>query len=269
MYIDSHAHIFFDEFAEDIVEVLHRSKEAGVSTIIVPGTNLETSRKSISLAEAFDGVYACVGFHPHDAIEASDDALAQIEELSHHPKVVAIGEIGLDFFYDYSPRDRQFEVLRKQLAIAVRRDLPVVVHTRDSVAEAIGEMRVIAEKHSEWRTSGYQRGPVQGARGVFHCFSGTADEAKTLFSYGFFVSYPGIVTFKNSVALETLKSIGYEHILLETDSPFLAPVPLRGKRNEPANIPLIANKIAEAFQTTPMVVAKHASANTRHLFSLP
>ena len=269
MYIDSHAHIFFDEFAEDIGEVLRRSKEAGVSTIVVPGTNLETSRKSISLAEAFDGVYACVGFHPHDAKEASDDALAQIEELSRHPKVVAIGEIGLDFFYDVSPRERQFDVFRKQLAIAVRSELPVVVHTRDSIPEALEEVAKISEEHDRWRSSGYGRGSVQGARGVFHCFSGTEDQARILFSYGFFVSYPGIVTFKNSSVLTTLQSIGHEHILLETDSPFLTPVPFRGKRNEPSNIPLIATKIAEVLGTTPGIVAAQTSANTRHLFSLP
>lgn len=269
MYIDSHAHMFFEEFAEDLGEVLRRSKDAGVSTIIVPGTNLETSRKAIALAEAHDGVYACVGFHPHDAAMASDESLAQIEEMSRHPKVVAIGEIGLDFFYDFSPRDRQFEILRKQLAMAVRRDLPVVIHTRDSVPEALEEIRMIAEEHYEWRSSGYQRGPVQGARGVFHCFSGTEQQARTLFSYGFFVSYPGIVTFKNSSVLETLKAIGVEHILLETDSPFLTPVPFRGKRNEPANIPLIANRIAEVLKTTPAIVADQTSANTRHLFSLP
>lgn len=269
MYIDSHAHMFFDDFNQDIGEVLRRSRDAGVSTIVVPGTNLDTSRKAISLAESFDGVYACVGFHPHDAKDASDGALQQIEELSRHPKVVAIGEIGLDFFYDYSPREQQFDVLRKQLAIAVRRNLPVVVHTRDSVQDAIKEIKTVSEKHVGWRSVGYQRGLVQGARGVFHCFSGTAEQANLLFSYGFFVSYPGIVTFKHSPALETLKSIGCEHILLETDSPFLTPVPFRGKRNEPANIPLIANKIAEVLQITPNVVAKHASANTRHLFSLP
>lgn len=269
MYIDSHAHIFFKEFSEDFADVLRRSKEAGVSAIIVPGTDLDTSRQAVALAEAHDEVYACVGFHPHDAEEASDESLGQIEELSRHQKVVAIGEIGLDFFYDYSPRERQVEVLRKQLAIAVRRNLPVVIHTRDSVPESLEEIKSITEKHREWRLSGYEKGPVQGARGVFHCFSGTAEQARTLFSNGFFVSYPGIVTFRNSSVLETLKLIGYGSILLETDSPFLAPVPLRGKRNEPANIPLIANKIAEVLQTTPSVIAESASANTRHLFSLP
>jgi len=170
MYIDSHAHIFFEEFAEDIGEVLRRSGEAGVSTIVVPGTNLETSRKAVSLAEAHDEVYACVGFHPHDAVEASDQALAQIEELSRHPKVVAIGEIGLDFFYDYSPHETQFDALRKQLAIAVRRDLPVVIHTRDSVPEALGEIRAIVGTHAGWRLKGYGRGPVQGARGCIPLF---------------------------------------------------------------------------------------------------
>jgi len=158
---------------------------------------------------------------------------------------------------------------RKQLEIAARRGLPVVVHTRNSIPEALEEVRVFAEEHYEWRSSGYQLGKVQGARGVFHCFSGTEEQARMLFSYGFFVSYPGIVTFKNSSVLETLKSIGCEHILLETDSPFLTPAPFRGKRNEPANIPLIANKIAEVLQTTPGAVATRTSANTRHLFSLP
>lgn len=269
MYIDSHAHIFFDEFSEDLDQVLRRSAEAGVSTVIVPGTTLETSRMAVSLAETHSGVFACVGFHPHDAGAAGDDELREIEKLSNHPRVVAIGEIGLDFHYDHSPRERQLDVFRKQLEIAARRNLPVVIHTRDSVEVSIREVRKAAEEHGEWRSRGFEKGSVKGARGVFHCFSGTADEARTLFSYGFFVSYPGMVTFKKSPVLETLRTLGFENILLETDSPFLAPVPLRGKRNEPANIPLIANRIAEIVRTTPGIIAEQTSANSRHLFSLP
>ncbi|HEX9614425.1 MAG TPA: TatD family hydrolase, partial [Bacteroidota bacterium] len=168
--------------------------------------------------------------------------------------------------YDFAPRDKQREVFEKQIAIAVERNLPIVVHTRESTEESIETVERFCVKHPHWRNNG--SGEVKGARGVFHCFTGTADQARKLFALGFHVSFPGIVTFKNSPVLETLKSIGHESILLETDSPFLTPSPFRGKRNEPAYIPYIANKIAEVLNTTPGVVAGQTTANAKRLFSL-
>lgn len=269
MYIDSHAHIFYEDYRDDLQEVLNRALEAGVRTVIVPGTTVETSREAIQLAERHEFVYACVGIHPHEAGKATDNLLSEIESMSMHAKVVAIGEVGLDYFYDFSPRERQLEVFTAQLGIAVRRNLPVVVHTRDSMVPTIEAVRKTVAGATEWRTRTSENGSVRGTRGVFHCFTGTAEEARTLFSLGFYVSYPGIVTFKNSPVASVLKEIGLENILLETDSPYLTPVPFRGKRNEPSHIPLIADKIAEICGTSPASVGSQATLNTRTLFSLP
>lgn len=266
MYIDSHAHIFSEDFKSDAEEVLQRAWDAGVDRVIVPGTTLETSREAVELSERHSGVYACVGFHPHEASLATDELLAGIEELARERKVVAIGEIGLDFHYDFSPRDRQREVLRAQIEMAIRRDLPVVIHTRESLDETIALVTTIVGQNNSWRKNG--TGGDGRGKGVFHCFTGDAAQANVLFELGFWVSYPGIVTFKNSPVVGTLRVIGLDRILLETDSPYLAPVPLRGKRNEPCNIPLIAAKIAEVLQTTPEVVGEKTSENTRRLFAL-
>lgn len=266
MYIDSHAHIFSEDFKSDAGEVLQRAWDAGVDRVIVPGTTLETSREAVELSERHSGVYACVGFHPHEASQATDELLAGIEELARERKVVAIGEIGLDFHYDFSPRDRQRDVFQAQIEMAIRRDLPVVIHTRESVDETIALVSAAVGLNSSWRKNG--GGGVSGGRGVFHCFTGDAKQANTLFEIGFWVSYPGIVTFKNSPVVETLRAIGLDRVLLETDSPYLAPVPLRGKRNEPCNIPLIAAKIAEVLRTSSETVGEKTSENARRLFSL-
>lgn len=266
MYIDSHAHLFYEDYQDDLHAVIERARSAGIEAIVVPGTTVATSREAISLAERFDEVYACVGFHPHEASQVTNDEIAEIEQLSYHRRVVAIGEIGLDFYYDMSPRETQERVFRKQIELAVRRNLPIVVHTRRSMMQALEIVQEAVRTHPTWR---HNPSDGSGLRGVFHCFTGTATQAEQLFKLGFCVSYPGIVTFKNSPVLETLKRIGFHKILLETDSPYLAPVPFRGKRNEPANIVYIANRIAELFHVSPSEIASAASRNTRKLFDLP
>ena len=267
MYIDSHAHLFYEDFKHDIDEVLRRAQDAGVEACIVPGTTLETSRESIELAEKYSCVYACVGFHPHEASKATDRDLSEIETLSAEKKVVGIGEIGLDFHYDFSPRETQERVFNHQIDIAARKNLPVVVHTRESMDRTLEIVTGSVAKHAGWKSGTAVNGSLAG-RGVFHCFTGTADDAGKLFGLGFYVSYPGIVTFKNSPVLSTLKAIGTKNIMLETDSPYLAPVPFRGKRNEPANVVHVANKIAEFLNTEPSQVGVVTSKNTRVLFNL-
>ena len=269
MFIDSHAHLNSEEYRSDLVEVLSRAQDAGVETIVVPGTTVESSLEAIALSERYPNVYACVGIHPHDASKGSSDALEKIERMTEHTKVVAVGEIGLDYHYDFSPRDIQREVFEKQIGIAVRRNLPVVVHTRESQDETIAVVERAVKANPGWRaeeSSIHTRLPAR--RGVFHCFPGGPEDAQRVMELGFFVSYPGIVTFKNSPVIETLKSIGYDHILLETDSPYLAPVPLRGKRNEPANVVLVAKKIAEVFDASVEDVARAARFNTKKLFNI-
>ncbi|MBI4428961.1 MAG: TatD family hydrolase [Ignavibacteriales bacterium] len=263
MYVDSHAHLFYEDFDEDLPDVIQRAIHAGVEKIIVPGTTLETSNEAVGLAEKYQLVFACVGFHPHEASKATDTQLAEIESLSRHPKVVAIGEIGLDYHYDFSPRDQQRNVFRKQIQIAIRRNLPIVVHTRESTADAFEIVREVSALNRQWKAT------EQGdKRGVFHCFTGSVEEANILFGLGFYVSYPGIVTFKNSPVLTTLKTIGLGRILLETDSPYMAPVPVRGKRNEPANIALTAKKMAEVLGERLDEVARVTKENATFLFAL-
>ncbi len=269
MYIDSHAHMFYEDYRDDLGDVLRRAEEAGVLNIVVPGTTLATSREAIVLAERYNHIYACVGVHPHEASHATESALREVEELSRHPRVVAIGEIGLDFHYDFSPRDQQLHVFEEQIRIAIRRNLPIVVHTRESIPESLALVRTLVSGAPGWRKSS----PGDGAglpayRGVFHCFTGTAEECRQLFSMGFLVSYPGIVTFKNSPVLETLRQIGFDNIMIETDSPYLAPVPHRGKRNEPSNVILVARKLAEVFSTTPEAIGTTTSSNAKMLFGI-
>jgi TatD DNase family protein len=262
--IDSHTHLFFEDFRADLDAVLQRAHDAGVVQMVVPGTDLPTSRQAVELADRYPQIFACVGFHPHDAAKADGDALRAIDELSRHPKVVAIGEIGLDFYYDHSPRGRQHEVFDAQLDLASVRGLPVVVHTRESTPETLGMVRSAVERHPEWLP-----GTGTPARGVFHCFPGTGREAIELWGLGFYVSYPGVVTFKKSNAIEAIREIGAGKILVETDAPYLSPVPLRGRRNEPANVLLIARFIAEACGVPLDAFAVSTTRNARELFRLP
>jgi TatD DNase family protein len=262
-YIDSHAHLFYEEYKRDLESVLTRAKDAGVKICIVPGTDLKSSREAVSLAEQYENIFACIGVHPHEAAKATDKDFKEIEELSSHPKVVAIGEIGLDYHYDFSPKDRQKEIFTEQIKIAVRRNLPIVVHTRESTQDAFTIVQKAVKTYPDWKMTS-----TTPQRGVFHCFPGTAEEAECLRGFGFYVSYPGIVTFKKSESIEVVKQIGIHNILLETDSPYLTPVPLRGKRNEPANIVYIGQKIAESLHITEEEVARVTTENTMHLFGL-
>jgi TatD DNase family protein len=270
MFTDSHAHLTSEQFNNDRDEVIKRAIDAGVEYIINPATDLEDSRKAIELAENQTQVYACVGFHPHDAKKADEASLKEIEELSKHPKVVAIGEIGLDFHYDFSPRDVQAEVFKAQIEIAQRRNLPIVIHTRESNDETV---RIVEEALAAvplWRSQkATPQSRYPALKGVFHCFSGDPGLAWKVINMGFSVSLPGVVTFKNAgLAAEVAANVSVEHFLLETDSPYLAPVPHRGKRNEPSNIPLIAQKIA-ALQHMPIEdVGRATNYNAYKLFGI-
>jgi len=262
-YIDSHAHLFFTDYANDLADVLLRARDAGVGVIIVPGTDLKTSWEAVLLADQYENIFACVGIHPHEVSKANRQDLAEIEKLCEHKKVVAIGEIGLDYHYDFSPKEVQRKFFAEQMEIAVRRNLPVVMHMRESTEDAFYIVEHTVQANPNWRANSNQ--PM---RGVFHCFPGTAEQAAHVRDFGFCISYPGIVTFKKSNSLEVLKEIGIHNILLETDSPYMTPVPLRGKRNEPANVVLIGRKIAEALGISEEEVARKTTENAVRLFGL-
>ncbi|HLB00924.1 MAG TPA: TatD family hydrolase, partial [Bacteroidota bacterium] len=191
-FIDSHAHMFFKEFEPDLDEVMARALEKGIVGLVCPGTDLETSRASVLLVERFDSVRAAVGVHPHEARGASPEVLSEIEHLSAHPRVVAIGEIGLDYHYDFSPGVIQQEVFRLQLDIAARRKLPVIIHSREAGEDTLRIVREAVVAHPGW--GGREKAdPV--ARGVFHCFPGDAAMAGEVISLGFYLSFPGPLTF--------------------------------------------------------------------------
>jgi len=267
MFIDSHAHLFFKDFAADLPDVIKRAQDAGVEAIVCPGTDLETSRKAIALAEEYEMVYACVGFHPHDASKGDAPSLKAIERLSEHPKVVAIGEIGLDYHYNLSPPERQKEVFGEQIRIAQRRSLPIVIHSREAEGDT---MRIVEEALAAspgWR-------PAGAPRGVFHCFPGDAALANRVIGWNFCISIPGPVTFGskpgrlNQMA-EVVKKTSFDHMLIETDSPYLTPAPHRGKRNEPAYVRLIAGVIAGLKGCTIEEVGASTTSAARALFGLP
>ena len=254
--IDSHCHLDFPDFDADRDQVLARAAESGVMALIDPGTDLESSRQAVALAEAYGNVYAAVGVHPHDASRLDQDTLAEVRHLAFHARVVAIGEIGLDYYRDLSPREKQRAAFDAQLALAADLDLPVIVHQRESAADVMAALR-------GWATVGRP-----GC--VLHAFSGDQAMADEAVSLGFFLGIGGPLTFKNARGLpEIVTRVPLSHLVIETDAPYLAPQPYRGKRNEPAYVALVAHRLAELLGLPLGDVATQLTDNTRRLFRLP
>ncbi|NJD90818.1 MAG: YchF/TatD family DNA exonuclease [Geobacter sp.] len=249
---DSHAHIYGDEYHADFDAMLARAAEAGVKTIIAVGADLESSRQAVALAEAHDNIYAAVGIHPHDAAGVADSDYAAIEALASSSRVIAIGEIGLDFYRDRSPRPEQEAVFRQFIRLARKLGKPVIIHDRD----AHERIMAILEEERAAETGG-----------VLHCFSGDVAMAQQCIAMGFYISIPGTVTYANNHQLHAVvKSVKIEHMLIETDAPYLTPTPHRGKRNEPAYVRLTAEKVAELKGLSLADVARITSLNTARLF---
>jgi len=254
MFIDTHAHLFFPNFNGEVDQVIERAKTAGIDAILIPGTDIPTSVQAIELADKYEMIYAAVGVHPHETKEWDNELLKQIEELSKHKKVVAIGEIGLDYYYDFSPRNIQLKAFRSQIDLALKLDLPIIVHSRESNEDMMAIIREYADT---------------SLHAQFHCFAGTEEDARELMGMKHMLSYPGNITFKKADNLRTiLKSIPPEHLLLETDSPFMTPVPHRGKRNEPSYIPLIAETIAGIHNISLDELGKITSYNAFKIFGI-
>ncbi len=269
-FIDSHAHLSSEEFDRDRDEVIARARDAGVRIIINPSIDGADSRKAIDLAERYPEIAVAVGIHPHRAGGVTEANLQEIDDLSHHPSVVAIGEIGLDYYYDYAPREEQQRVFREQIGIAARRDLPIIIHTRDSIGETVQIVEEQITRHPSWRQSRQQRySRYPGPRGVYHCFSGDTQMAWRAVGSGFVLSFPGIITFKNpGQAMTVASAISVEHLLLETDSPYMSPVPHRGTRNEPSRIPVIAQKLSELQHVTVNDVARATNYTAHNVFGV-
>lgn len=254
MFIDTHAHLFYPNFNGEVEQIIQRAKESEVNSIIVPATDLASSQQAIELSEKYDNIYAAIGVHPHDSKEWNDSIVNKLEELAKNKKVVAIGEIGLDYYYDFSPRDIQIKAFEDQIQLALKLKLPVIIHNRD----ANDDIMQIARKYKD-----------SGLRAQYHCFAGSISNAKELIEMHNFISFTGNITFNKAENLrKVVSSISIENMLLETDSPFMTPVPHRGMRNEPAYIRLIAEKIAEIQNLTVEDVARTTSYNVYKLFGI-
>jgi len=255
MLIDTHAHLDMKDFDKDRQATLDRALEGGITHIITIGIDLSSSLKALELAKTYDFVYASVGYHPHNATQIDQQVMGELEKLVSEPKVVAWGEIGLDFYRRYSPPDTQVEAFKRQLGIAMDLDLPVIIHDREAhreLFEILKEMRKAKTK------------------GVIHCFSGNYDMAMALIEMGYYISIPGTVTYKKALQVqEVATGIPLDRLLVETDAPFLAPVPYRGKRNEPLFVTYTAQKIAELRNLSSQEVALKTSENAKRVFDLP
>jgi TatD DNase family protein len=255
--IDSHAHLEFPQFDPDREQMLERARAAGVSTLLAIGSGTGPSRldAAIPFAEQHDWIYATIGIHPHEAKLATDEHFARLDELAKHPRVIAWGEIGLDYYYDHSPKEVQHAVFRRQLDQARAARLPIVIHCRDAWADCL----TILEE--SWRSS--------GLGGIMHCFTGTLDDARRSLDMGFVVSFAGNVTYPKAQNLrDVAKELPLERMLIETDSPFLAPQGLRGKRNEPANVAEVARTLASVRDLPVPEIASITADNFRRFFGL-
>ncbi len=225
---DSHAHLDDEKFDIDRDETIKKIFDSGVSHFVNIGCDIESSKASIALTEKYDFIYATVGMHPHDSKDMTEETLLELEQLAQHKKVVAIGEIGLDYYYDNSPRDVQQYWFKRQLELAEKLDMPITIHSRDAAADTMEILKSTT------------------ARGIIHCYSGSPEMAKQYIDMGFYISFAGPVTYKNSKnAVETAKIVPSDRILIETDSPYLAPDGFRGKRNDSSLVRYVCEKLAE------------------------
>lgn len=254
--IDTHCHLDLDKFDEDREAVVQRAAENGVTRIIVPAIDMDNTKAVLALADRYEGVFAAVGVHPNATAVLPENWLQTIERLARHPKVVAVGEIGLDYYWDDSPKATQHAALAQQLALASDMDLPVIIHNREASADVI---RLLAES------------PLIGRErpGVLHSFAADWDTAQAALDMGFYLGFTGPVTFKKADDLRQIAAKApLDRILVETDAPYLTPQPYRGKRNEPGYVRFVAEKIAEIRGLETAVFAAHTTANAERLFGL-
>jgi TatD DNase family protein len=260
---DTHTHLDFPQFDDDRERVIERASTAGVKAIINVGTDLASSQAVVALAEAYPQIYAAIGVHPHDARTLTEEVLEELRALASRPRVVAIGEIGLDFYRDLSPRDKQCQAFEQQLALAREVGKPVVIHDREAHKEVMAILRRWVE--SSHKPSAISHKPV----GVLHCFSGDLAMAQEAIELGFYISVAGPVTFKNARRLcELVRQLPLKRLLVETDCPYLTPHPHRGKRNEPAYVKFVAQEVARVKGLSLEEVARITSDNAQALFAL-
>jgi len=252
MFFDTHAHYCDKRFSDDRNEIINSLEASGISYVLNAGSSVRSSEMSLSLADEYSIIYASVGVHPHDSKSMTDDTVSLLEDLLSHPKAVAVGEIGLDYHYDFSPRDVQRLRFREQMELARALKLPVIIHEREALSDTLDIIRDFPD-----------------LTGIFHCFSGSFDTAKIILKMGWYLSFTGVVTFKNAKrALEVIKNAPLDRLMLETDCPYMAPEPMRGKRNSSLYLPYIAEKFAEVRGITVEEVAKVTTENGLRFFGI-
>jgi TatD DNase family protein len=255
--IDSHAHLEFPQFDADRAEMIARARAAGIRTLLAigSGTGPDRLNAAIPFAEEHDWIYATVGIHPHEAQLATEEHFTKLDELARHPKVIAWGEMGLDYYHDHSPREVQLEVFRRQLGQARAARLPIVIHCREAWEDALALME------QDWASS--------GLGGIFHCFTGTPEDARRGLDMGFMISFAGNLTYPKMAPLrEVARDLPLDRLLIETDAPSLPPQGHRGKRNEPALVAEVARALATVRNLSPDEIAATTAANFRRFFRL-
>ena len=254
MLFDTHAHYDAEQFDPDRDQVLEALPSRGVSLVVDPGCDIPSSRAALALAEKYPFLYAAVGYHPESCAPYRPEELDILRDMARHPKVVAIGEIGLDYYWEENPpKELQQQVFRRQMALAEELDLPVIVHDREAHADALAMVREFPR-----------------VRGVFHCFSGSAEMTRELVKLGWMVSFTGVLTYKNArKALEAAEAVPLDRLMIETDSPYMAPVPHRGKRNDSGYLIHICEKLAEIKGISPEECARITLENGKRFFHIP
>lgn len=254
MFIDTHVHLNAEQYEEDLQEVIDRALQAKVETMVVVGFDRKTIVRTMELVEKYDFIYGVIGWHPVDAIDCTEEDLKWIEELTAHPKIVGIGETGLDYYWDKSPKDVQQELFRKQIRLAQKVNLPIIIHNRDATGDVV---QILREENAA------------SVGGVMHCYSGSVEIARECTKMNFMISLGGPVTFKNArLPKEVAAQIPLEYLMIETDAPYLAPHPHRGKRNEPALVPLVAEEIARLKELSVEEIAHVTTTNAKKFFGI-
>tara|TARA_Y100000588_G_C14231256_1_gene915386 strand:- start:1402 stop:2157 length:756 start_codon:yes stop_codon:yes gene_type:complete len=248
--IDTHSHIYYDKYNNDLPEVLNNAQNKNVSKIICVGVDIETSKKSIQIAEKYDMVYATAGYHPHESKETKSDYLDQLKKLLTHKKVIAVGEMGLDYFYEISDSKIQRKIFREQLDLAKELNMPAIIHNRNSDDDLFNDIK----------SSGIKKG-------VIHCFASNLEFANKILDLGLHISFTGMITFVKELQ-DVVNQIPLNKIMIETDAPYLAPIPYRGKRNEPYMVNFIAEEIAKIKGLTFKEVAKTTTKTARDFFGI-
>ena len=254
MLIDTHVHLNAEQYVNDLDEVIERARENGIEKMVVIGCDRPTIERTMELIDEHEDIYGVIGWHPVDAIDCTDEDLEWIEQLSKHEKIVGIGEMGLDYHWDKSPKDVQKDLFKKQIELAKRVNLPIIIHNREATEDCVA---ILKEMHAE------------EIGGIMHAFSGDESVADEIIDMNFYVSLGGAVTFKNAqLPKDIAVHVPIDRLLVETDAPYLTPHPYRGKRNEPAYVKLVAEKIAELRQISYEELARTTSENAKRLFKI-